>query len=171
MMNQDPLQQLQDIHFPAPNPWWDLAIGWWLLLFFLLAVLLFIVPKLWEKWQAWRKRRAFKRTVFAEYQRICDAYAGHHQAHVLAADLNTLLRRVALTVFPEQATAGLIGEDWLKFLDQVWQDKPSPSFSEQPFADILLHGAYQPDARMDEQQAQALCDLVKAWLKAVQHHV
>jgi len=170
-MNQDPLQQLQDIHLPASNPWWDLAVGWWLLLVFVLLALLFIVPKLWKKWQTWRKRRAFKRTVFAEYQRICDAYAEHHQAHIFAADINILLRRVALTVFPKQSTAGLIGKGWLNFLDHVWQGKHSPSFSEKAFADILLHGAYQSDARMDKQQAQALCDLVKAWLKAVQRHV
>lgn len=170
-MNQDPLQQLKDIHLPAPSPWWDLAMGWWMLLVFLLVALLFIVPKLWRKWQAWRKKRALNLAIDVEYQRICDAYAAHHQAQTLVADINTLLRRVALTVFPEQATAGLIGKDWLKFLDSVWQDKPSPSFVEQPFADALLHAAYQAESHMNEQQAQALCDLVKAWLKEVIHHV
>jgi len=49
----------------------------------------------------------------------------------------------------------------------VWQDKPSPSFSSQPFADILLRAAYQSVVRLDEAQAQALCDLVKAWFREV----
>ncbi|WP_051938313.1 DUF4381 domain-containing protein [Ghiorsea bivora] len=166
-MNQDPLQQLKDIHLPAPSPWWDWAIGWWILLALAVAALWFVMPKLWRKWQTWRKQRMLQHTIHTEYQRICDAYARHQQTQQLAADINTLLRRVALTVFPKQSVAGLIGEDWLKFLDQVWQDKATSSFSEQPFADMLLHGAYQPDGVMSEQQAQALCDLVQAWLKEV----
>ncbi|MDQ7005279.1 MAG: DUF4381 domain-containing protein [Ghiorsea sp.] len=170
-MKQDPLAQLKDIHFPAPSPWWDWAVGWWLLLFLLVAALWFVAPKLWRAWQRWRKQRKLQQVMQSEIQRICDAYATHQQAQDLVADINTLLRRVVLTVFPEQQAASLIGKEWLKFLDQVWQDKPSPSFSSQPFADILLHAAYQPDVGMDEAQAQALCDLVKAWLKAVKHHV
>lgn len=170
-MNQDPLAQLHDIHLPTPSPWWDLAVGWWILLALCVLALFFVTPKLWQKWQVWRKQRALKQTIHAEYQRICDAYAADKHGKTLVSDINTLLRRVALSVFPEQPIAGLIGQDWLCFLDQAWQDKPSPSFIDQPFADVLLQSAYQADVCMDEPQAQALCDLVQAWLKAVVRYV
>lgn len=167
-MNQQALAQLKDIHLPASNPWWDLAIGWWLLLALALVLLVWGLPKLRTFLMKLRNKRLLKQDMQAELQRICK---NHHDTQQTLADINILLKKVVFTLFPEQQVASLTGKVWLDFLDQHWQGKPSLSFTSKRISSLLTDGAYRADMAASDQDIQALCDVVRAWLKAVQRHV
>ncbi len=174
-MNQQALAQLKDIHLPAPSPWWELAAGWWLLLALVLILLIWGLPRLRTFWIKRRNQRLLKQDMQAELQAICQAYQEHHDAHQTLADINILLKKVALTLFPKQQVASLTGKAWLDFLDQHWQEKfhekPDLSFTSKRIASLLTDGAYRADVMASDQDIQALCDVARAWLKAVQRHV
>ena len=170
-MNPQALAQLKDIHLPAPSPWWDLAIGWWLLLAVVFILLVWGLPKLRTFWIKQRNKCLLKQDMQAELHDICKAYQSHHDTHQALADTNILLKKVVLTLFPEQQATSLTGQAWLDFLDQHWQEKPALSFTSKRIASLLIDGAYRADIAASDEDVQALCDVVRAWLKAVQRHV
>ena len=63
--------------------------------------------------QARHRERAYRRAALAELAEI-----GNDSAKIA-----TLLRRTALAGFPRDQVAGLVGEDWLNFLDQSYGGK------------------------------------------------
>jgi hypothetical protein len=89
----------------------------------------------------------------------------------MIADINVLLKKVALTLFPERQVASLTGQDWLHFLDSHWQENPQISFTSEVISRLLVDGAYRADIAADANDMQQLCDVVKSWLNEVQRHV
>ena len=51
MNGENPLQNLKDIHLPGAVSAWPPAPGWWILTFLLLALVTWIIWKLWQKHQ------------------------------------------------------------------------------------------------------------------------
>lgn len=105
-IQQDPLAQLRDIHTPTDVHLWPLDWGWWALLFILTGVLvtLFVVIKRYIAFNQARKI-ALKNVDLVS-----------NQAPDWAMQLNTLLKRAALTYFEHEAVAGLHGTQWHAFL-------------------------------------------------------
>jgi len=171
-MNQpNPLDQLKDIHLPAPSPWWDIAMGWWILALCVIGLLVWAVPKLWRRWLSYRQQKALQQDIQAQFTHICNAYALHQNAAMLISNANVLLRRVVLTLYSDTKSSGLTGKDWLIFLDGVWVNKPEVSFTSLSIQNLLLDGAYRPVVSADESEVILLCDTIRAWLKSVSHHV
>jgi hypothetical protein len=103
------LDQLAPEHAPSAAPWWPLAPGWWGV-----AALCLLAPFLvlaWRRFYGRSRRRTARSTALLELRRI----RARAQSDV-AAQIQRLLRRYALTVFGPDRVAPLTGEAWLDFL-------------------------------------------------------
>ena len=154
---EEALSGLKDIHLPPAVGWWPPAPGWWLLAG-LLLLLLFLT---WRAWVRRRRRRALHDEALAELAAIRSDYSSSGDAQRLARELSRLLRRVAISRFPREEVAGLVGEDWLAFLDRAFHGE---GFARGP-GRILVEAPYRPGSR--EPDADALFELVRRWLEAV----
>ena len=144
-----PLDQLADIHLPDGVSWWPLAPGWWILLaLIVIAAIGFFI---------WRHRKAQNayRTV-AQHQ-LAGIYADYLQTQNAAAylqALSLLLRRTALTAYPQTFNASIKGNDWLQWLDNV-----CPALTEKFSGELgqsLLSSAYQKNPQLDVTGLQQL---------------
>lgn len=128
------LQQLHDIHLPAPLSLWPFAPGWYVVFIFAVLVVLGSIGWTWR----WYKRGKVKREalrLLGEYEKT------HTNPIVTIAAINELLKRVALVYFPREQVAGLYGKDWLLFLAQT---SKKLKFVEE--GNELIWGPYQPPA-------------------------
>ena len=160
-MNQ-PTLELRDIHLPEPISWWPLAPGWWILAAGIL--LLFIIAFIFRKvYQA----RQIKRDIAAELERIKQRYSDTQSNVELARSLSILLRRVSITCHPDHDVAGMTGEDWLHWLDQVQHNvKANKTSFVSDTGRLLLSAPYLPDDAVIDFDAQALIELCESWLLA-----
>ncbi|NME67302.1 DUF4381 domain-containing protein [Flammeovirga aprica] len=75
--------------------------------------------------------------------------------------VNTTLKRVALTSYDRDQVAHLSGEEWVTFLNKHWKN----NFSDKE-SDLLINGAYmKPSADHDETLTQ-LIQSSKKWIKS-----
>ncbi|WP_456380012.1 DUF4381 domain-containing protein [Thiolapillus sp.] len=153
----DPMSQLHDIHLPPAVSWWPPAPGWWLLL------LLTIVAGILLGWYLRQRSRRLDlyRSAMQELCRIRRQFAEQADFSQLAAELSRLLRRVAISLGPEEDVAGLTGEAWLCWLDSAMEGR---EFTQGP-GRCLVEAAYRPTGQMED--ADALLSLVEAWLEKV----
>jgi hypothetical protein len=98
----DLLARLRDVHPPPSPSWWPPAPGWWAALL-LAVVLAALAIRFGPSW--WRRLRLRRRLLAAL------------EAAGSAAEISRLLRLAALARFPEREPAGLLGEDWIAFLE------------------------------------------------------
>lgn len=143
---------LRDIHLPEPVGWWPLAPGWWILIIGL-PLLVLMIYGLWRFW----KRQTPRKLALRELQNIeLGEDSGLEKIRLLGA----LLRRTAMTVYPREQVAGLVGEAWLAFLDQPLKQG---GFLEGP-GRLLVEAAYRPESTVDLQPLLKLC---REWIKAL----
>jgi hypothetical protein len=139
---------LRDIHLPEAPGWWPPAIGWWLLAALLAAAIVAAVL-LWQRWRADRVRRA----ALAELEALAERCRSTPER--LPAEVSVWLRRVALSVEPRAAVAGLTGPDWLAVLDRL---SPGSTLAAD-WPRVLLDGPYapSPDSAVEQQRLLAAC--------------
>jgi hypothetical protein len=148
------LQNLHDIVTPGPVPWWPPAPGWYVLIAVVVIALLVL---LWKGWRHWLRNR-YRGEALRELARIRQGAA--------AEDLReapVLLKRAALSAWPREAVAGLVGEDWYRFLDESAQTDRFRGG-----AGVLLDRlAYRTDAdlALTQQEAADVLDASRMWLK------
>lgn len=150
---------LRDIHLPDPISWWPPAPGWWLLLGLLLVLvaLSFLFSHLWRRGRLRREARAV-------LEQIQNRYAQQGDGQQLAVDLSVLLRRIAISRYPQAEVAGLTDAEWLGFLDQgIAQSKVSNGFS-QGVGRVLVEAPYRPDMKIDAEDLLLLC---QSWVQAL----
>lgn len=155
---QSPLDQLADIHLPNAVSWWPLAPGWWALLaLVVIAVITFFV---------WRHKAKQNNYRTQAQQQLDSIYANYQQTENAAAflhDVSVLLRRTALTAYPNSFNASIKGQAWLAWLDRVCpidKKNPQPLFRS-PCGEQLLTASYQKNPSVD---AAALYSLCRYWL-------
>lgn len=149
----DPLMNLRDIQLPQAIGWWPLAIGWYLLGFFVLLVLLGVIRWGYRYWVMNKPRRevlAKLKLLQVQYQREADKVA-------LAMALSTLLRRATLALYPRFEVASLQGEAWLHFLDETGNTQ---QFS-QGVGRMMITAPYQSQAAF---QVDELFTLITQWI-------
>jgi len=151
--SMDPLADLRGYHLPDPVSWWPPAPGWWLL-----AILGLVLITVTVFWLVRRYRRgAAARAARAELGALCDEFASRGDPTAFARGLSRLLRRFALVSFPLGRVAGLIGDDWLAFLDTHGGDG---RFRDGP-GRLLIEAPYRPAADLP---VDALADLARDWI-------
>lgn len=149
----DPLP-LRDIHLPPAISWWPPAPGWWLLLLLLLLLMTSFCLL-----RRQRRRRYFQKLALCRLEALSEQYQREPNTRKLLQELSRLLRQATLLHFPQSHCAGLVGEDWLAFLDQRLNEKP---FS-QGVGRILADGPYlRQSENIDVQPLLSLCRL---WLE------
>ena len=115
-MENDPLQQLRDVHLPPDPAWWPPAVGWWLLAGLALVLL---------GWMVYRLIAAYMQRAPIRAAKIMlnDLYAGYLAGEISAAQYlhqgNELLKRLLVRAFGRAEYARLSGDAWLQALDRV----------------------------------------------------
>ncbi|CAA0109799.1 Uncharacterised protein [Zhongshania aliphaticivorans] len=154
-----PLDQLADIHLPAPVASFPWAPGWWFVLCVGLITLICIALWLYQH----RRKNAFRRAALSELT----ALATIEDDSLFAQLLNQLLRRVALHSHQKNDIASLSGKRWIDFLSRSCGDKPA--FTHQTL-DSMLEAAYQASAK--PLPRDALITESKTWIRRHRsHHV
>ncbi|MEM1111182.1 MAG: DUF4381 domain-containing protein [Pseudomonadota bacterium] len=144
MTPQDPLSALQPLREPVGIAWWPPAPGWWVLLLLVCAATAFLTWQQWQRWQAKAYlRHAAKR--LASFDKMGPRYH---------AEVNALLKAVALRSYGPEQVAALNGEAWLAFLDRSGSQAFPPSFATAP---------YHSQTAMDR---EALHSAASQWLKS-----
>ena len=144
MNPQDPLANLHPLREPVAIAWWPLAPGWWLLIVIALAALLVLGYLLLRRYRA----NAYRREALARLQLLRQQYPHERDRSVYLAELNALLKSVALRAYPRRDIAASSGQQWLEFLN-------GSSKSGERFDNNLVDGAYRRDCpRIDLEQTQ-----------------
>ena len=142
---------LRDIHLPDPVSWWPPAPGWWALsvgIPLLIAALAWLILR-----RVTPIMLALRELDFLESDQRMSAEAKLRR-------LSILLRRTALTLYSREHVAGLIGEDWLRWLDQAFGE---PRFSRGP-GRLLVDAPYRP---AQPGPLKELLALSREWLLAL----
>ena len=153
---------LRDIHLPGDISWWPPAIGWWIVagLIILLGLVLYLLKRR-------RDRRKVAKAALMELVDIKMAYDKNLDAKSFVTNLSTLLRRVCITIFPNENVASIIGKDWLVFLDECIAQKgksKEPLFTQQAAAD-LLNAPYMKKIQHRDMNIEELYKISEVWIK------
>lgn len=148
----NPLDQLKDIHLPSEVSWWPLAIGWW-------ALLVLVLLGCFLLWRIWKKKQQYKQqhSVMSEAFDTLAADSTLDDREWLG-ELSALLKRIVISLHGRDAGAGLVGQDWLYFLDKQGN---TDQFSK-GVGQVLESAPYQESVQYDRSELLAL---VKQWLK------
>jgi hypothetical protein len=154
-MISDPtsLDRLHDVIVPPPVPWWPPAPGWVVICFLLTLALVYWIVRAVRHWQLNCYRR--------------EALELLENAHSSGAELATLIKRVALSVYPRARVASLTGEQWLTFLDQTGRTDAFTKGSGRWIARL----AYEPQliASLADTERRDLIAAVRDWI--IRHRV
>lgn len=152
--------QLRDIHLPASPDFWPPAPGWWIVATLLLLVVAWTILKLLAR----RRRQRRLQMILKELQPIEQKLLTHPDNQTLA-ELNILLRRLALMTYQRSQIASLNGKQWLAFLDRSGNTN---KFT-QGVGKVLSDAPYLPNDKqsLSKKDAQALLKLVRNWIAKV----
>ncbi|WP_084784028.1 DUF4381 domain-containing protein [Marinobacterium aestuarii] len=148
------LEQLRDLQLPAEVGFWPPAPGWWLLAALLLGGLVWAGLWLWRRWQHNAYRRAALKLLNAYRQQLQQDDNRQRYLTLVAQ----LLRRTALSAYPQQALAGLTDNAWRQCLiDSSGLDAFNGSAG-----DALVRGPYQAAIEFDP---DAVGQLARDWIR------
>ena len=152
MNPQDPLAALHPLREPPPIGWWPPAPGWWalaLLCVLALALLAFFVLRRY-------RANAYRRKALAMLEQLYLRQQSQPDPARFQAELNTLLKGVALAAYPQRDVAAISGGQWLAFLNASLEEDAR-------FPADFVRGAYHREpAPLD---AGKLRDSARAWIK------
>jgi len=149
------LAQLYDITGIDYIGWWPLAPGWWVLL--VLALILAGAVY-------WRRRayqRSWKGDAWRALAALDSQLVGGNTQEIVAA-LSVLLRRVAMQCSSRAECAGLVGQDWLRWLTE----KDPVSFNWLSHGSLLVEARYAPPSGdISPEAVKILIKAAKRWVK------
>ncbi len=156
-MNQteNPLDKLRDIHLPDQLDGFQLAPGWWLLLFILLCLVIWWIVKTFKK----RKALYLLKPLSSEIDALAKLPANSDSL----AHLSALLKRVTLVYFPKKEVSSLSGSDWVNFINE---QQPAYAFDEKQ-SEMLAHFLYQKSPQVNDHEWQSLIQKSHKLLEAV----
>tara|TARA_B100000029_G_scaffold418783_1_gene424031 strand:+ start:7737 stop:8225 length:489 start_codon:yes stop_codon:yes gene_type:complete len=154
--NFDPTQMpLRDIHLPDAVSWWPIAFGWWVLAsIVVICSIIFVI-----RFYICRHRRVACR----EIQKSIDAINVGQDPVLCAQEVSTIMRRFAMTVNKQpQTVAGLVGEEWLSYLDELWEQKEFINDEGRR----LLSAPYKVTGTLDREEFLKMASVCISWIKA-----
>lgn len=160
-VSNQPALNLRDIHLPDPISWWPVAPGWWMILASLLLVIIviFISRNIYIKKQ-------LNRDIRTELEQIKQQYQLTENKSQLAKSLSILLRRANISYYPKTDIAGLIGSEWLTYLDNTSSSSSANNRFQSDTGKVLLSAPYLPDNASMDYDANKLVRLCESWLQS-----
>lgn len=161
MATTDPasLLNLNDIVLPADISWWPLTTGWYVLLGLLCFVLSWLCFHLVRNWIDNR----YRRDALQQLQSLSIELESPATRDTSLRQIQTLLKRTALSFYPRTQVASLTGDNWYKFLNSSTQQPAFPAAT----TATLQRIAYSSNS-LSEISPTAAEDLIKAcrlWIK------
>ena len=155
MTEQELLARLRDVHAPLEPDWWPPAPGWWILLLVVGVLVALAIRDAIPRLERWRMRR---RLLVA-----LDAIERRHRAGAapVVAEVSQLLRVAVLERFPNEAAAGLHGDEWIRFLES--RDCAPGRFT--ALREALTVAPYRRPETISD--ARPLLRAARDWLRAV----
>lgn len=152
------MQQLHDIEgLDAVSPW-PLAFGWWILI--ALGALL-LVAGFWGLIRRIKYLRSWRRETNRRLDQLERGLSPETSREALAS-LSEYLRRIAMHRFPRKECAGLVGADWLEWL----QSHDPKQFEWVTKGSVLIDMPYAPaHAEPPLEQVQELIHAVRPWVR------
>lgn len=141
------LAQLQDIIHPEPIGAWPWAIGYWLVLALVIALITLLV--------IWLRKRARDLAPKKAAKQLLNQL--DKQATSYASDVNSILKRTAMSYLSREAIASLDGEAWA-----AWLDSYLPEHKRQRISPLLAKRHQATPLTLAE--ANELHQLAQAWL-------
>ncbi|EGT3626451.1 DUF4381 domain-containing protein [Morganella morganii] len=141
------LADLQDIIPPDPIGAWPWAIGYWLVLGLVIALITLLVIRLRKRARDLAPKKAAKQ-LLNQLDRQAPSYV---------SDVNSLLKRTAMSYISRDAIASSDGEAWA-----TWLDSYLPAPKRQRLGPLLAK-RHQPTP-LTLAEANELHELAKAWL-------
>lgn len=151
MNDMDPLANLRDVHLPEAVSAWPPAPGWWVVAALLITALGALALLAWRRHQ----QRGYLRDALVQIQAL-----PLHKSLSPAEQLrraNDILKRCAITAYPQCDVAPLSGESWLAFLNQY---SDSPLFED---SDYWLSAWYKHE--VPSEISRAFIARAETWLK------
>ncbi|MGL5391672.1 MAG: DUF4381 domain-containing protein [Shewanella sp.] len=139
--------QLQDIIPPEPIGAWPWAIGYWLLLALVISLITLLVIGLKKRARDFAPKKAAKQLLNQQDK----------QAPAYVSEVNSLLKRTAITYLGREAIAPLDGEAWA-----TWLDSYLPEHQRQRIGPLLAKRHQATPLTLDE--ANELHALAQTWL-------
>ncbi len=113
-MQNDPLDQLRDVHLPEAPQWWPPAPGWWIVALLVLLLLAYVIYGTVQ----WYRRTAPRRAAVRELDRRFGEWkSGARSAADCINECNALLKRLWVHVDGTTHVAALSGDQWLAYLN------------------------------------------------------
>ncbi|QCU89178.1 DUF4381 domain-containing protein [Thiomicrorhabdus sediminis] len=147
-------QQLHDIQLPDPVGWWPLSYSSWLLIF---ALIMAIVGVTWYFLEQKRRNR-YRHQALKKLQVI--QQAEHLSANEKIAEINQLVKQVALSAYGRNATAALIDQAWLDFLQNRCKFIAQPDNLN---AIMMLGYQERTEIQIANQQTLSVKNAVQIW--------
>ena len=141
------LAELQDIIHPDPIGTWPWAIGYWLVLAIVISLITLLVIWLRKRARYLAPRRAAKQ-LLNQLDRQAPSYV---------SDVNSILKRTAMSYLSREAIASLDGKAWA-----TWLDSYLPAHKRQRIGPLLTKRHQATPLTLDE--ANELHALAQAWL-------
>lgn len=152
------MEELKDIQGLDSIAKWPLALGWWLVLFSLLAVIVLISIVCYRKYK-YKKSWQYKSWL---HLHKLDQALDTQQIKLVLDNLALEIRRIAMLTVKREACAGLTGQQWLQWLQQ--HDPRSYAWSTQ--GQVLIQQQYMPEiANYDLAQIRDIITAAKQWVK------
>lgn len=146
-VNPTVLAELKDIIVPDPIGAWPWAIGYWLVLALVITLMtLFVI---------WLRKRARYLAPKKAAKQLLNQL--DRQAPSYVSDVNSVLKRTAISYLSREAIASLDGEAWA-----TWLDRYLPEHKRQRLGPLLAK-RHQPTP-LTLAEANELHGLAKAWL-------
>ena len=139
-MQENPLQQLRDVHLPLEPGWWPPAPGWWILASVCAAALI-----LGQTCGAPQRKRPIRSARALLEERLSDYRLGQIGALEYVSHANEILKRLLVIAFDIKSLAATSNEDWLGALDRI---SNSTDFS-QNYGSVLGHARFAPAVTTD----------------------
>lgn len=153
------LGQLRDIHGLDGLPWWPLAPGWWLLITALLVLAAMVLA--WRHW-LWLPGGGWKADALRRLRSV-RSRLGRDDVRALAGELSELVRRIAMARFGRKSCAGLVGEQWLSWL----QANDPNDFAWTSLGTALIDLPYAPPRVRGQATALvAILEAAEGWVRA-----
>lgn len=149
------LENLRDIHLPAPIGWWPPAPGWWIL-----AALVLVGAVALSVWLTRRaRRRRYRKLALLQLHALHKIWQEQRDDIAFAQAINRLLKQTALAAFPAANIAALNGADWLDWLDRQLR---KPRFTEPDVRPLATLYKREPEPLAPE----ALRHAAQYWIRS-----